>query len=45
MNKYTADGTRLASTYYTPTEEGVEGRFKTRLEEIKRWKRDHSDKK
>ena len=32
-------------TYYSPTEEGVEGRFKTRLEEIKRWKRDHADKK
>ena len=31
-------------TYYTPTEEGVEGRFKTRLEEIKRWKREHPDK-
>ena len=31
--------------YYSPTEEGVEGRFKTRLEEIKRWKRDHADKK
>ena len=32
-------------TYYSPTEEGVEGRFKTRLEEIKRWKRDHAGKK
>ena len=31
-------------TYYSPTEEGVEGRFKTRLEEIKRWKREHPDK-
>ncbi|MCD8205602.1 MAG: replication-associated recombination protein A [Clostridia bacterium] len=24
--------------YYTPTEQGVEGRFKARLEEIKKWK-------
>ena len=27
--------------YYRPTEEGVEGRFKTRLAEIKAWKRGH----
>ena len=27
--------------YYRPTEEGVEGRFKTRLAEIKAWKREH----
>ena len=27
--------------YYRPTEEGVEGRFKTRLAEIKVWKREH----
>ena len=30
--------------YYSPTEQGVEGRFKTRLAEIKRWKREHPDK-
>ena len=30
--------------YYSPTEEGVEGRFKARLAEIKRWKREHPDK-
>lgn len=30
--------------YYTPTEEGVEGRFKARLEEIKRWKKNHPEK-
>ena len=29
-------------TYYHPTEEGLEGRFKTRLEEIKEWKREHA---
>ncbi len=29
-------------TYYHPTEEGLEGRFKTRLEEIKAWKREHA---
>ena len=27
--------------YYRPTEEGVEGRFKTRLAKIKAWKREH----
>ncbi len=27
--------------YYLPTEEGLEGRFKTRLEEIKAWKKAH----
>ena len=32
-------------TYYRPTEEGLEGRFKTRLEEIKAWKRAHAKKK
>ncbi len=31
--------------YYVPTEEGLEGRFKTRLESIKEWKRAHSKKK
>ena len=29
-------------TYYHPTEEGLEGRFKTRLDEIKAWKREHA---
>lgn len=28
-------------TYYRPTEQGVEGRFKQRLEYIKEWKRKH----
>lgn len=28
-------------TYYHPTEQGVEGRFKQRLEYIKNWKRNH----
>ena len=32
----------LGREYYRPTEEGVEGRFKNRLAEIKRWKREHS---
>ena len=27
--------------YYRPTEEGLEGRFKTRLQQIKEWKRRH----
>ncbi len=27
--------------YYRPTEEGVEGRFKARLEQIKQWKKDN----
>ena len=31
----------LGREYYTPTEEGVEGRFKTRLEDIKAWKKKH----
>ena len=29
------------NTYYHPTEQGVEGRFKQRLEYIKEWKRKH----
>ena len=29
--------------YYRPTEEGVEGRWKARLEEIKEWKRRHAN--
>lgn len=31
----------LGREYYIPTEQGVEGRFKTRLEQIKEWKREH----
>ena len=29
--------------YYRPTEEGIETRYKARLEEIKRWKSEHKD--
>ena len=29
-------------TYYRPTEEGVESKFKTRLQEIKEWKKAHA---
>lgn len=32
----------LGREYYRPTEEGVEGRFKARLEEIKEWKKNNS---
>ncbi|MGP1575701.1 replication-associated recombination protein A [Selenomonas sp.] len=31
----------LGSVYYEPTEEGLEGRFKARLMDIKRWKKEH----
>ena len=31
----------LGRQYYVPTEEGVEGRFKTRYEQIKEWKKTH----
>ena len=31
----------LGREYYLPTGEGLEGRFKTRLEQIKAWKKDH----
>ena len=34
----------LGKEYYLPTEQGVEGRFKTRLAEIKEWKRAHGAK-
>ena len=34
----------LGKEYYRPTEQGVEGRFKTRLAEIKEWKRAHGAK-
>lgn len=32
----------LGRRYYQPTEEGVEGRFKTRLESILAWKKNHT---
>ena len=28
----------LGKTYYHPTEEGLEGRFKARLEQIRAWR-------
>ncbi len=31
----------VGKQYYDPTEEGVEGRFKTRYEAIKEWKKNH----
>ncbi len=31
----------LGKEYYFPTEEGVEAKYKTRLEEIKEWKKQH----
>lgn len=34
----------LGRAYYRPTEEGLEGRFKARLEEIKDWKKRHGAK-
>ena len=34
----------LGREYYFPTEEGTEAKFKARLEEIKDWKKKHSDK-
>ena len=34
----------LGREYYRPTEQGVEGRFKARLEQIKEWKRRHAPK-
>lgn len=34
----------LGREYYRPTEEGTEAKFKARLEEIKDWKKKHSDK-
>ncbi|HIR29170.1 MAG TPA: replication-associated recombination protein A [Candidatus Coproplasma stercorigallinarum] len=34
----------LGKEYYFPTEEGTEAKFKARLEEIKDWKKKHSDK-
>lgn len=34
----------LGKEYYFPTEEGTEAKFKTRIEEIKDWKKRHSDR-
>ena len=34
----------LDREYYQPTEQGIEGRYKTRLEQIKAWKKEHSGK-
>ena len=34
----------LGKEYYFPNEEGTEAKFKTRLEEIKDWKKRHSDR-
>ena len=31
----------LGKTYYRPTDEGVEGRFRSRLEEVREWKAKH----
>ena len=33
----------LDREYYRPTEQGVEGRYKTRLEQIKAWKKEHQN--
>ena len=34
----------LDRVYYQPTEQGIEGRYKTRLEQIKAWKKEHREK-
>ena len=34
----------LGREYYHPTEQGLEARFKNRLEQIKAWKKEHDDK-
>lgn len=34
----------LDREYYRPTEQGIEGRYKTRLEQIKAWKKEHTEK-
>ena len=31
----------LGRVYYAPTEEGLEARYKARLEQIKTWKKEH----
>ncbi len=33
----------IGTEYYVPTEEGLESKFKARLEEIKAWKKKHSE--
>ena len=33
----------LGREYYRPTEEGVEAKIKARLQEIKEWKKSHTD--
>ncbi len=33
----------LGKEYYYPTEEGIEAKYKTRLEEIKEWKKQHKN--
>ena len=33
----------LGREYYRPTEQVLEGRFKTRLEDIRRWKEEHRE--
>ena len=33
----------LDREYYRPTEQGLEGRYKTRLEQIKAWKKEHNE--
>ena len=35
----------LGREYYAPTEEGAEGKFKARLNEIKNWKKERAEKK
>ena len=34
----------LGREYYRPTEEGIEARYKARLEKIKKWKKEHGNK-
>ena len=34
----------LGREYYRPTEQGVEGKFKARLQQIKAWKAEHAQK-
>lgn len=33
----------LGKEYYHPTEQGLEVRFKNRLEQIKAWKKEHDE--
>ena len=34
----------LGREYYRPTEQGVEGKFRARLQQIKAWKAEHAQK-